>query len=146
MDGDLKRHEWKQPPKQKSGFTMIELIMVITALGFLAVAALPAYVNLIADAQTANEQGVANGVRAGIATQLVADYVAGNTNPVFPASLGGAANAVCTETNVCFTTVVPGGITENWRRMSSSTYRSPASDSNIWTYTSSNGSFVKTAT
>jgi prepilin-type N-terminal cleavage/methylation domain-containing protein len=139
-------HRLKQLPQKRSGFTLIELIMVITVLGFLAVAALPAYVNLASDAQTANEQGVAGGIRAGIATQLVADYVAGNTNPLFPASLGGAAFAACTETNVCFNTVIPGGVTENWTRISATTYSSPVNTSNVWTYNSTSGSFIKTTT
>ena len=44
--------------KKQSGFTLIELVMVIVILGVLAVTALPKFVDLKGDAQTAALQGV----------------------------------------------------------------------------------------
>lgn len=49
----------------QSGFTLIELVMVIVILGVLAAVALPKFVDLKGDAVTAATQGVAGALSSG---------------------------------------------------------------------------------
>ncbi len=128
--------------KSQKGFTLIELVMVIVILGILGALAIPQYVDLQADAKQANENGVAGAVRAGITTYFV-DPARGNRTS-FPASLDSATNAICSATNACFSTILPGGVRDQWTKLSSTTYRSPINATNVWTYSSANGSFSKT--
>lgn len=51
--------------KKQSGFTLIELVMVIVILGILAAAALPKFVNLKGDAELAAVQGIAGSISSG---------------------------------------------------------------------------------
>ena len=61
--------------KQQSGFTLIELVIVIVILGLLAATALPRFSNLTTSARVASLNGVAGSLRSAAsiahATQLV---------------------------------------------------------------------------
>jgi MSHA pilin protein MshA len=65
--------------KQQSGFTLIELVVVIVILGLLAATALPRFVNISGSARVASLQGVAGGVRSSAALAHAQWLVLGST-------------------------------------------------------------------
>jgi len=52
--------------KKQSGFTLIELVIVVVILGFLAVTAIPKFVDLTDQAKQANIEGMAGGFATGV--------------------------------------------------------------------------------
>ena len=51
---------------KQSGFTLIELVIVVVILGFLAVTAIPRFIDLTTQAKQANIEGMAGGFATGI--------------------------------------------------------------------------------
>lgn len=124
--------------EQLTGFTLIEVVMVMVLLGLLATVAIPKYYDLQNDANTAAEKGVAGAVRAGVHTYFA-------KNRTYPATLDSATPAVCSATNKCFDAVLDqNGITSSWIKTDSLSYQSPAG--NTYIYKPGEGSFLSSST
>lgn len=123
--------------KEKKGFTLIELVMIIVILGILSAVAIPKYFDLQSQAKTSAEKGVIGGIKSGISTYYANACATGTC--AYPSTLDSASVAACSASNPCFGNVLSQAITTDWTKASSTTYTGPAG--NTYTYDNSAGTF-----
>jgi len=135
--------------KNKKGFTLIELVMVIVILGILASVAVPKFQNIADKAREAATLGVVGGVRAGISTTYaynILNELEVATN-YYPSALDDASTSSISRVgNEFFDNVLDqGGITRDWTKGTTATYyyTQAVAAGSSYHYTNTTGMFVR---
>lgn len=120
-----------------TGFTLIEIVLVIILLGILAVVAIPRFINTSTAGKQEAEDTVVALVRAGI-ENVYHRAVTRGTTPWYPPTLDEASNGPASPSNPFFTKVLTQPVTEHWTK-NGYAYTGPAG--NTYTYNPSTGTF-----
>ncbi len=127
--------------KNQKGFTMVELILVMTILGILAVAALPSFIDVTTQANDSAASGTIGAVREAISLQsaaLIAGGAVPNTAAANPPDLDSD------DASPWFDLVMMNGVNDpNWAIVGNvATYTSADATTKVCTYVPATGAFA----
>ena len=107
---------------KQSGFTLIELIVVIAIIGILAAVAVPAFINVVDNAHAANMDAVEGALRSAAVMFASNELIEGRTY-AYPATAGGTIALLMEDAEIV-----------DW-----------TGDANVWTYTPTGGTLTYTS-
>lgn len=140
---------------RNSGFTLIELVLVVALLGVLAITAFPIFFNsTLTSARSSSMNATVGAIQSGIALYAATEAAAGN-DLTYPTTLDDAAdNSTASSTTPFFGTVLQNAVTSQWFKVSSTCYaydtdgdgtRDANPTDTYFLYTSADGTFTQTA-
>ncbi len=130
--------------RNNKGFTLIELVLVITILGILAVMALPNFINVSTNARQSARDGVVGSVRAGVNLFRANDLVKNGPPGNYPATLDALADGTTAGPgSTVFDTVLQQGVADKaWVKVDGTHYTYNDGTTTItYTYTPATGQF-----
>jgi type II secretory pathway pseudopilin PulG len=112
---------------KRSGFTFLELVIMILIAGILGAIAVPRFISFRKEAELAVEKQQAGVVKVGINSYFIQSVTSGRV-PQYPAVLDSASTEFASLQNPFFTSVVqgPGVINSLWRKLAPTVYQGPS--------------------
>ncbi len=107
--------------RRQSGFTLIELVLVILLLGIMSLTAFSIFYDISDEAYESTEMTIVSSVRSGIDLSSMENMINLGTFS-FPTTLDSATNGTASPSNPFFTEVLNSGITENWNKSGPNLY------------------------
>jgi prepilin-type N-terminal cleavage/methylation domain-containing protein len=106
------------------GFTLIELVLVISILALMAASALPKFIDIGHEASLASKDGVVGAIQTGVQLYKAERMVKGLQPINYPQQLDNALpEERCSASNLCFGSVLANGIAdERWAKIDNTHY------------------------
>ena len=123
----------------RSGYTIFEIVLVVTFLGILSIMTIPRFFDLSDEAKRQVELSQIAAIRHGVAI-YGAESGALTRNPFYPEQLDDAAVGEGAPNNILFVYVLENGIEQNdWSKLDALRYAAPSGD--VYAYNPADGQF-----
>ncbi len=123
-----------------SGFTLIELILIIIILGILSISTMPKFMDLKQESRISERKAVVSAVKSGIELYRASKHVSDPAKISYPLILDRETNGPCKK---CFSEVLNIPLEDStWIKVDDSTYRyEDGKNIKTYVYNNTNGVF-----